>query len=113
MLGQSWPYSLTQKPYFLLNDYFYLKQHDLLVYTINGSSNIYIRIFSTGQLIAQLIGHANTPIIYLINSGLILISGDSKKLPGETIDISVWNLQRDLIDRFSQRPPWISKLFAI
>jgi hypothetical protein len=113
MLGQSWPYSLTQKPYFLINDYFYLKQYNLLIYTINGSYSIYIRSFSTGQLIAELTGHKNTPIIYLLSSGLILISADSKKVQGESIDIFVWNLQRDLIDRFSQRPPWISKIFFI
>jgi hypothetical protein len=62
---------------------------------------------------AKLTAHRNTPVFHLIPSALLLISADTANTQGETVDLLVWRLQEDLIDKFSIRPPWISTLFII
>lgn len=62
---------------------------------------------------AKLTSHRNTPAFHLIPSALLLISADTVKTQGETVDLLVWRLQEDLIDKFSIRPPWISTIFVI
>lgn len=111
LLGQDWGHSLMEKPYFIVNDLALLAEYSLLFYTLNGNPCIYARNIESGELIAKLIEHRSTPVFHLIPSALLLISADTVKTQGETVDILVWRLQEDLIDKFSIRPPWISNIF--
>ena len=41
----------------------------------------------------------------------MLVSADASKGRGENVDIRIWRLQEDLLDRYALRPPWIVSSF--
>jgi hypothetical protein len=82
LLGQVWPHSLFEKPFFVINDLALLSEFNLLFYTLNGSPVIFVRNTKSGQLIAKLISHKNTPVFHLITSALLLVSADTMKIHG-------------------------------
>jgi hypothetical protein len=93
LLGQLWPHSLLEKPFFIVNDFALLAEYNLLFYTINGSSVIYARDILTNTLLAKLAGHSSTPVFQLIDSALMLVSADAAKIRGESTDIRIWRLE--------------------
>lgn len=100
-----------EKPYFVVNDFALLEQYNLICYTLNGHSSIFVRNIESGMLVAKLQGHKATPIMQLISSALVLVSADASKGKGESVDIRIWRLQEDLLDKYALRPPWIVSSF--
>lgn len=103
----------------IIEDIVYIEQLDAVIYTTISpmTSAIFIKRLN-GPLLAKLMGHSGEypPALLYVSSSNCLISGERrlvKRTLGKTdqvkaavCEIVVWNLQRDLLDKYSVKPPW-------
>lgn len=110
----------TQERGAIVEDFEYLENLSLVAFSTNNplTSIIYLKHIS-GHLISKLVGHFGDmpPILYYISSSNVLLSGERREnisyigpfanLP--PCELILWNLQKDLINKFSLNPPWTMK----
>jgi Ca2+-binding EF-hand superfamily protein/serine/threonine protein kinase len=103
----------------IIEDIVYIEELDAVIYTTISpmTSTIFIKRFN-GPLLAKLMGHKGDypPALLYVSCSNCLISGErrlikqrlgkSDKENYAECEILVWNLQRDLVDKYSVKPPW-------
>lgn len=103
----------------IIEDYELLDELSLVAFstTTPVSSIVYLKHLN-GKLIAKLMGHFSeqAPVLHYIPSSNVLLTGEKRELKYENIypalppcELFVWNLQKDLIDKFQHNPPWTVK----
>jgi len=108
----------------VVEDFVLLEELNLIAYTTKNptTSVIFIKTLQ-GKLLAKLPGHWNLhpPILHYVSSANVLLSGEKRIDNSQPKDIPtcseppcevlVWNLQKDLVDKFNAMPPWTVRPF--
>lgn len=55
---------------------------------------------------ASMGGHTGTPVLYFVQEGYVLVTGDLGT-------IRVWRLYEDLVKKYDENPPWEIKPYAV
>jgi hypothetical protein len=59
-------YKIWEKPYLVLRDYVVVEDCGLILYTIEGDFNVWVKNINDGVVVANLGGHNCTPTIHFI-----------------------------------------------
>lgn len=96
---KAWKYDIWELPYFILRDFVYIEDCGLLIYTIEGHEQVYVKNVADGNVLAVMSGHNCTPSIYFTQESYVLMTGDVGT-------VRVWRIYEDLVNKYDEYPPW-------
>ena len=83
----------------VVRDFIYISDSFLLIYTIEGSKNVFALNVLDNTIFAIFSSCTSTPIITFIPERYLLLAGDHQL-------INVYRIYEDLIFKFDLNPPW-------
>ena len=119
--GISFEIPAVQEEAAIIEDFEYLEDLGLVAFSTNNpvSSTIYLKS-TKGYLVSKCVGHFGEypPVLLYVPSANTLVSGERRDYKTSSLPspppccIVLWNLQRDLVNKFSVHPPWTLKPYC-
>ena len=119
--GISFEIPAVQEEAAIIEDFEYLEDLGLVAFSTNNpvSSTIYLKS-TKGYLVSKCVGHFGDypPVLLYVPSANTLVSGERRDCKTAVLPspppccLILWNLQRDLVNKFSVHPPWTLKPYC-
>ena len=94
-----WEFAVWERPKLVVNDFIYIRDSQLVIYTVERSHSVFVRNLNDNKIIGILPGHSCVPVIAFVPEKYLLFTGDQTT-------IKIWKLYEDLIGKYDMNPPW-------